>query len=187
MEMKLDGIYLPIYRNLWIYWITIAIGTALLPFDNIACSLIGIALNLVGLYQMYQMRGASEGLAKAFRLWVIALALTIGGLLLTLLALGSALAVLLLLVSLAGVIMLLVAQYFFYAALRDLAQARAYDYPPQRIMWIFYLALGGGIVMAILNGLQMTLAGIILNIAVQVVSLALLWQYLQAVGQNENG
>ena len=89
------------------------------------------------------MRDISDGMGRAWRTMLLSLALTFGGLLMTLLALGSVLSILLLFVTLAGLIVMIVADYYFYFALDELIFPRGYNYPSGRIRWCFWLSLIG--------------------------------------------
>lgn len=120
MNEAFEGIQRPIYHNLWVYWLMQLIALVLLPFDHIIASIIGLVAGVVQLYELYAMREVSDGMGRAWRTMLISLALTFGGLLMTLLALGSVLSVLLLFVTLAGLIVMMVADYYFLFALDEL-------------------------------------------------------------------
>lgn len=188
MYENLDGIHQPLYKNLWTYWLMMLVALVLsfVP-DNIVTMLVALAVNVVMLYQVYSMREVSDSMGRAWRVLLVGLVLTFGGMLLALLALGSMLSILLLLVTLAGAIVMIVADYYFYAGLDDLVAVRGYDYPAGRIMWCFWLALivaGLGFLVNMI-GFEtiVSLAAFVVN----AVSLVLLWQYLRAVKQNEEG
>ncbi len=151
MDENLEGIQRPIYQNLRIYWLMQLIALVLLPFDHIIASLIGFIVGVVQLYELYAMRDVSDGMGRAWRTMLLSLALTFGGLLMTLLALGSVLGVLLLFVTLAGLIVMIVADYYFFFALDELISPRGYNYPLGRIRWCFWLSLIGGIVCSIVG------------------------------------
>ena len=171
----------PIYHNLWIYWLMQLIALVLLPFDHIIASLVGLVVGVVQLYELYAMRDVSEGMGRAWRTMLLSLALTFGGLLMTLLALGSVLGVLLLFVTLAGLIVMIVADYYFFFALDELISPRGYNYPQGRIRWCFWLSLIGGIV----AGAFSPFVSLVVQIIVAAVIVWLLWQYLQAVKEKE--
>lgn len=200
MEENMYGIQKPIYHNLWIYWLAGLVSLVLGLFDNVVVSILAIVVGIVQLYQMYQMRDISERLGRAFRWTIISIVMLIGG---TLMALMVALMqsdplwmvadgvilvmLLMLLVAFAGAIISLVAAYQFYAGLNELIAVRGYDYPAGRIMWCFWLALivaGLGFLVNMI-GFEtiVSLAAFVVN----AVSLVLLWQYLRAVKQNEEG
>ena len=120
MNEEFQSYQQPIYHNLWIYWLMQLIALVLMPFDHIIASLVGLAVGVVQLYELYAMRDVSDGMGRAWRTMLLSLALTFGGLLMTLLALGSVLSILLLLVALAGLIVMIVADYYFYFALDGL-------------------------------------------------------------------
>lgn len=188
MYENLDGIHQPLYKNLWTYWLMMLVALVLsfVP-DNIVTMLVALAVNVVMLYQVYSMREVSDSMGRAWRVLLVGLVLTFGSMLLALLALGSMLSILLLLVTLAGAIVMIVADYYFYAGLDDLVAVRGYDYPAGRIMWCFWLALivaGLGFLVNMI-GFEtiVSLAAFVVN----AVSLVLLWQYLRAVKQNEEG
>ncbi len=174
----------PIYHNLWIYWLMQLIALVLLPFDHIIASLIGFIVGVVQLYELYAMRDVSDGMGRAWRTMLLSLALTFGGLLLTILAIGSALSILLLVVTLAGLIVMLVANYYFYSALDELIVPRGYDYPQGRIRWCFWLQLIGGFAYRIGSAVSPFLA-LVVQIVIVAVIVWLLWQYLQAVKVKE--
>lgn len=174
----------PIYHNLWIYWLMQLIALVLLPFDHIIASLIGFVVGVVQLYELYAMRDVSDGMGRAWRTMLLSLALTFGGLLMTLLALGSVLGVLLLFVTLAGLIVMIVADYYFFFALDELISPRGYNYPLGRIRWCFWLSLIGGIVCSIV-GVFSAIVSLVIEIVVAAAIVWLLWQYLQAVKVKE--
>lgn len=174
----------PIYHNLWIYWLMQLIALVLLPFDHIIASLIGFIVGVVQLYELYAMRDVSDGMGRAWRTMLLSLALTFGGLLMTLLALGSVLGVLLLFVTLAGLIVMIVADYYFFFALDELISPRGYNYPLGRIRWCFWLSLIGGIVCSIV-GVFSAIVSLVIEIVVAAAIVWLLWQYLQAVKVKE--
>ena len=182
MYENLDGIHQPLYKNLWTYWLMMLVALVLsfVP-DNIVTMLVALAVNVVMLYQVYSMREVSDSMERAWRVLLAGLVLTFGGMLL---ALGSVLSILLLLVTLAGASVMIVADYYFYAALDDLVTVRGYDYPAGRIRWCFWLSIIGAVAATVLN---IALPGIekVISLVIQAAILVLLWQYLQAVKQNE--
>lgn len=184
MDKDLEGICRPVYRNLWIYWLMMLLGTVLGLSDSTLISVIAFIPVIIELYQLYLMRTVSEGLEQAFRWNIAGMTIAVAGLVLALLALGSALAVLLVLAALGGVIVTVIADYYFYSALDELAAVRGYDYPAGRIKWCFWLSLIGGVAAGILG---LMAPGIVtpVSLAVQAVILVLLWQYLQAVRKEE--
>ena len=184
MNEEFQSYQQPIYHNLWIYWLMRLIALVLLPFDHIIASLMGFVVGVVKLYELYAMRDVSDGMGRAWRTMLLSLALTFGGLLMTLLALGSVLSILLLLVALAGLIVMIVADYYFYFALDGLIFPRGYNYPSGRIRWCFWLSLIGGIVCTIVASFS-PFVSLVLEIVVAVVIVWLLWQYLQAVKEKE--
>lgn len=184
MDENLEGIQRPIYQNLRIYWLMQLIALVLLPFDHIIASLIGFIVGVVQLYELYAMRDVSDGMGRAWRTMLLSLALTFGGLLMTLLALGSVLGVLLLFVTLAGLIVMIVADYYFFFALDELISPRGYNYPLGRIRWCFWLSLIGGIVCSIV-GVFSAIVSLVIEIVVAAAIVWLLWQYLQAVKVKE--
>lgn len=184
MNEAFEGIQRPIYHNLWVYWLMQLIALVLLPFGHIIASIIGLVAGVVQLYELYAMREVSDGMGRAWRTMLISLALTFGGLLMTLLALGSVLSVLLLFVTLAGLIVMMVADYYFFFALDELITPRGYDYPLGRICWCFWLSLIGGIVATIM-GVFSPFVSVVVQIIVAAIILWLLWQYLQAVKARE--
>lgn len=185
MYENLDGIHRPLYQNLWVYWLMmlVALVLSLIP-GNIVMTLLALAVNVVMLYQVYSMREVSDSMERAWRVLLVGLVLTFGGVLLALLALGSVLSILLLLVTFAGAITMIVADYYFYAALDDLVTVRGYDYPVGRIRWCFWLSVIGAVAATVLN---IALPGIekVISLVIRAAILVLLWQYLQAVKQNE--
>lgn len=181
MNEEFQSYQQPIYHNLWIYWLMQLIALVLLPFDHIIASLVGVVVGVVQLYELYAMRDVSEGMGRAWRTMLLSLALTFGGLLMTLLALGSVLGVLLLFVTLAGLIVMIVADYYFFFALDELISPRGYNYPQGRIRWCFWLSLIGGIVV----GAFSPFVSLVVQIIVAAVIVWLLWQYLQAVKEKE--
>ncbi|MDO5141580.1 MAG: hypothetical protein Q4D31_01010 [Eubacteriales bacterium] len=182
----LDGIWRPIYRELQIYWLVTLAGTVLSCLgDHIVLAVISIALSAVKAYQVYALRAVSDGMDRAWRVLLISLVLTFGGLLLAVLAAGSVLGALLLVVSFAGVIVLLVADYFFFTGLDELVGLRGYAYPAGRIRWCFWLSLIGAVVAGAADGVLGI--GSVVGLAIQAAILYLLWQYLQAVKQSEQG
>ena len=184
MDKDLEGICRPVYRNLWIYWLMLLLGTVLGLSDSTLISVIAFIPVIIELYQLYLMRTVSDGLEQAFRWNIAGMTIAVAGLVLALLALGSALAVLLVLAALGGVIVTVIADYYFYSALDELAAVRGYDYPAGRIKWCFWLSLIGGVAAGILG---LMAPGIVtpVSLAVQAVILVLLWQYLQAVRKEE--
>lgn len=182
MNEEFQSYQQPIYHNLWIYWLMQLIALVLLPFDHIIASLVGVVVGVVQLYELYAMRDVSEGMGRAWRTMLLSLALTFGGLLMTLLALGSVLGVLLLFVTLAGLIVMIVADYYFFFALDELISPRGYNYPQGRIRWCFWLSLIGGIVV----GAFSPFVSLVVQIIVAAVIVWLLWQYLQAVKEKES-
>lgn len=184
MNEEFQSYQQPIYHNLWIYWLMQLIALVLLPFDHIIASLMGFVVGVVKLYELYAMRDVSDGMGRAWRTMLLSLALTFGGLLMTLLALGSVLSILLLLVALAGLIVMILADYYFYFALDGLIFPRGYNYPSGRIRWCFWLTLIGGIVCTIVISFS-SFVSLVLEIVVAAVIVWLLWQYLQAVKEKE--
>lgn len=184
MNEEFESYQQPIYHNLWIYWLMQLIALVLLPFDHIIASLIGFIVGVVQLYELYAMRDVSDGMGRAWRTMLLSLALTFGGLLMTLLALGSVLGVLLLFVTLAGLIVMIVADYYFFFALDELISPRGYNYPLGRIRWCFWLSLIGGIVCSIV-GVFSAIVSLVIEIVVAAAIVWLLWQYLQAVKVKE--
>lgn len=184
MNENSEGIQRPIYRNLWMYWLMLLISLVLLPFDNVVTMIIGLVVSIVQLYEVYAMRDVSDSMGHAWRILVIGLVLTFGGLILTILAIGSALSILLLLVTIGGLLVMLVADYFFYSALDELILPRGYDYPQGRIRWCFWLSLIGGFASGIV-GVVSTFLGLLVQIVLAAVIIWLLWQYLQAVKAKE--
>ena len=184
MDKDLEGICRPVYRNLWIYWLMLLLGTVLGLSDSTLISVIAFIPVIIELYQLYLMRTVSDGLEQAFRWNIAGMTIAVAGLVLALLALGSVLAVLLVLAALGGVIVTVIADYYFYSALDELAAVRGYDYPAGRIKWCFWLSLIGGVAAGILG---LMAPGIVtpVSLAVQAVILVLLWQYLQAVRKEE--
>ena len=184
MDKDLEGICRPVYRNLWIYWLMLLLGTVLGLSDSTLITVIALIPVIIELYQLYLMRTVSDGLEQAFRWNIAGMTIAVAGLVLALLALGSALAVLLVLAALGGVIVTVIADYYFYSALDELAAVRGYDYPAGRIKWCFWLSLIGGVAAGILG---LMAPGIVtpVSLAVQAVILVLLWQYLQAVRKDE--
>lgn len=184
MDKDLEGICRPVYRNLWIYWLMMLLGTVLGLSDSTLISVIAFIPVIIELYQLYLMRTVSDGLEQAFRWNIAGMTIAVAGLVLALLALGSVLAVLLVLAALGGVIVTVIADYYFYSALDELAAVRGYDYPAGRIKWCFWLSLIGGVAAGILG---LMAPGIVtpVSLAVQAVILVLLWQYLQAVRKDE--
>ena len=184
MDKDLEGICRPVYRNLWIYWLMLLLGTVLGLSDSTLISVIAFIPVIIELYQLYLMRTVSDGLEQAFRWNIAGMTIAVASLVLALLALGSVLAVLLVLAALGGVIVTVIADYYFYSALDELAAVRGYDYPAGRIKWCFWLSLIGGVAAGILG---LMAPGIVtpVSLAVQAVILALLWQYLQAVRKDE--
>lgn len=187
MYENLDGIHQPLHKNLWTYWLMMLVALVLsfVP-DNIVTMLVALAVNVVMLYQVYSMREVSDSMGRAWRVLLVGLVLTFGSMLLALLALGSMLSILLLLVTLAGAIVMIVADYYFYAGLDDLVAVRGYDYPAGRIKWCFWLSLIGAVAAAVLDA-AMPGADTVVGLVIQAVILVLLWQYLRAVKQNEEG
>lgn len=185
MNEEFESYQQPIYHNLWIYWLMQLIALVLLPFDHIIVSLMGLVAGVVQLYELYTMRDVSEGMGRAWRTMLLSLALTFGGLLMTILALGSVLGVLLLFVTLAGLIVMIVADYYFYFALDELISPRGYNYPQGRIRWCFWLSLIGSIVCAIVGAFP-PFVSLVLELVVAAVIVWLLWQYLQAVKEKES-
>lgn len=184
MNEEFESYQQPIYHNLWIYWLMQLIALVLLPFDHIIASIIGLVVGVVQLYELYAMRDVSDGMGRAWRTMLLSLALTFGGLLLTLLALGSVLSVLLLFVTLAGLIVMIVADYYFFFALDELILPRGYNYPQGRIRWCFWLSLIGGIVATVVGAFS-PFVSLVLQIIVAAIIVWLLWQYLQAVKEKE--
>lgn len=184
MNKDLEGICRPVYRNLWIYWLMMLLGTVLGLSDSTLITVIAFIPVIIELYQLYLMRTVSDGLEQAFRWNIAGMTIAVAGLVLALLALGSVLAVLLVLAALGGVIVTVIADYYFYSALDELAAVRGYDYPAGRIKWCFWLSLIGGVAAGILG---LMAPGIVtpVSLAVQAVILVLLWQYLQAVRKDE--
>ena len=184
MDKDLEGIRRPVYRNLWIYWLMLLLGTVLGLSDSTLITVIALIPVIIELYQLYLMRTVSDGLEQAFRWNIAGMTIAVAGLVLALLALGSVLAVLLVLAALGGVIVTVIADYYFYSALDELAAVRGYDYPAGRIKWCFWLSLIGGVAAGILG---LMAPGIVtpVSLAVQAVILVLLWQYLQAVRKEE--
>lgn len=184
MDKDLEGICRPVYRNLWIYWLMLLLGTVLGLSDSTLITVIALIPVIIELYQLYLMRTVSDGLEQAFRWNIAGMTIAVAGLVLALLALGSVLAVLLVLAALGGVIVTVIADYYFYSALDELAAVRGYDYPAGRIKWCFWLSLIGGVAAGILG---LMAPGIVtpVSLAVQAVILVLLWQYLQAVRKDE--
>ncbi len=175
---------LPIYHNLWVYWLMKLLTLVLLPFQNTVAGILALVLGIVELYELYAMREVSDGMGRAWRWMVVGLALTFGSLILALLAIGSVLGVLLLLVTVAGLLVMLVSDYHFFSALDELILPRGYDYPTGRIRWCFWLALIAGFAYKILESFS-PLLSIVMQIVVQAVIVWLLWQYLQAVKAKE--
>ena len=184
MDKDLEGICRPVYRNLWIYWLMMLLGTVLGLSDSTLISVIAFIPVIIELYQLYLMRTVSDGLEQAFRWNIAGMTIAVAGLVLALLALGSVLAVLLVLAALGGVIVTVIADYYFYSALDELAAVRGYDYPAGRIKWCFWLSLIGGVAAGIL-GLMAPGMVTPVSLAVQAVILVLLWQYLQEVRKEE--
>ena len=184
MNKDLEGICRPVYRNLWIYWLMMLLGTVLGLSDSTLITVIALIPVIIELYQLYLMRTVSDGLEQAFRWNIAGMTIAVAGLVLALLALGSVLAVLLVLAALGGVIVTVIADYYFYSALDELAAVRGYDYPAGRIKWCFWLSLIGGVAAGIL-GLMAPGMVTPVSLAVQAVILVLLWQYLQAVRKDE--
>lgn len=185
MNEEFEGIQRPIYHNLWLLWLTQLVTLVLIPFNGVVFALIGLAVSIVQLYAVYQMREVSDGMSRAWRWMIASIALTFGGLVLTLLALGSALAILLLLVTLAGVIGMLVAEFYLYAGLDDLILPRGYDYPVGRIRWCFWLQLIGSFASSLFSNLLSPWLGMLVQLVTMAVILWLLWLYLQAVKARE--
>ena len=120
MDKDLEGIRRPVYRNLWIYWLMMLLGTVLGQSDSTLISVIAFIPVIIELYQLYLMRTVSDGLEQAFRWNIAGMTIAVASLVLALLALGSALAVLLVLAALGGVIVTVIADYYFYSALDEL-------------------------------------------------------------------
>ena len=114
MEENLEGIQRPVYRNLRIIWQVQVIGFVFSFFDNILVTVAGIVLLIVRIVQVRALADVSDGMARAYRVLITGLALTVGCSLLGLLAFGSILSVIFALAALAGAIVLLVADYYFY-------------------------------------------------------------------------
>ncbi len=114
MEENLNEVRRPVYRNLRIIWLVILIGLVL-SFWGDKFSAVGVVLAIVRLVQVRALAGVSDAMARAYRVMCIGLALTIGCLLLGLLALGSILSVIFSLAALAGAVVLLVSEYYFYS------------------------------------------------------------------------
>lgn len=184
MDDNLEGIQRPIYHNLWMFWLMQLIALVLLPFDHFLAGILGLVAGLVQLYELYAMREVSDGMERSWRVRLVALIMTFGGLLMTLLALGSVLGVLLLFVTLAGLIVMIVADYYFYFALDELILPRGYNYPQGRIRWCFWLSLIGGIV-ATVAGVFSPFVSLVVQIIVAAIIAVMLWQYLQAVKVKE--
>ena len=186
MDKDLEGICRPVYRNLWIYWLMLLLGTVLGLSDSTLITVIALIPVIIELYQLYLMRTVSDGLEQAFRWNIAGMTIAVAGLVLALLALGSVLAVLLVLAALGGVIVTVIADYYFYSALDELAAVRGYAYPAGRIKWCFWLSLIGAVAAAVLDA-AMPGADTVVGLVIQAVILVLLWQYLRAVKQNEEG
>lgn len=184
MNENFEGIQRPIYHNLWVYWLMQLITLVLIPFNGGVFGIIGLAASIVQLYEVYAMREVSDGMARAWRWKIVSIVLTLGGLILTLMAIGSALAILLLLLTLAGTIGVLVASYYFFDGLDDLIPLRGYDFAAGRILWCFWLQLIGSIVVSLFRNISPWL-GMLVQLIVMAVILWLLWQYLQAVKARE--
>lgn len=114
MEENLEGIQRPVYRNLRIIWQVQVIGFVFSFFDNILVTVAGIVLLIVRIVQVRALADVSDGMARAYRVLITGLALTVGCSLLGLLAFGSILSVIFALAALAGAIVLLVADYYFF-------------------------------------------------------------------------
>ena len=179
MEENLEGIQRPVYRNLRIIWQVQVIGFVFSFFDNILVTVAGIVLLIVRIVQVRALADVSDGMARAYRVLITGLALTVGCSLLGLLSVIFALA------ALAGAIVLLVADYYFYFGLDDLAALRGYAYPQGRIKRCFWLSLIGGVVVGITEQLGAAWFAEACNIVITVITLVLLWQYLEAVKQAE--
>ena len=110
MEENLEGIQRPVYRNLRIIWQLLLIGSVLSFFDNILVTVASIVLLIVRIVQVRALADVSDGMARAYRVLIIGLALTVGCSLLGLLSLGSILSVIFVLAALAGAIVLIVAE-----------------------------------------------------------------------------
>ena len=184
MNENFEGIQRPIYHNLWVYWLMQLIMLVLIPFNGVVFGIVGLAASIVQLYEVYAMREVSDGMARAWRWKIVSIVLTLGGLILTLMAIGSAWAILLLRLTLAGTIGVLVASYYFFDGLDDLIPLRGYDFPAGRILWCFWLQLIGSIVVSLFRNISPWL-GIVVQLVVMAAVLWLLWQYLQAVKARE--
>lgn len=185
MEENLEGIQRPVYRNLRIIWQLLLIGSVLSFFDNILITVASIVLLIVRIVQVRALADVSDGMARAYRVLIIGLALTVGCSLLGLLSLGSILSVIFVLAALAGAIVLIVADYYFYFGLDDLAALRGYAYPRGRIKRCFWLSLIGGVVVGTAEQNGAAWFAEACNIVIMVVTLVLFWQYLEAVKQAE--
>lgn len=185
MEENLEGIQRPVYRNLRIIWQLLLIGSVLSFFDNILVTVASIVLLIVRIVQVRALADVSDGMARAYRVLIIGLALTVGCSLLGLLSLGSILSVIFVLAALAGAIVLIVADYYFYFGLDDLAALRGYAYPRGRIKRCFWLSLIGGVVVGTAEQNGAAWFAEACNIVIMVVTLVLFWQYLEAVKQAE--
>lgn len=184
MNEEFEGVQRPIYHNLWIYWLMQLITLVLIPFNGVVFGIIGLVISIVQLYEVYAMREVSDGMERAWRWMIVSIALTFGGLILTLLAIGSVLSLLLLFVTLAGLIGMLIAEFYLYAGLDDLILPRGYDYPVGRIRWCFWIQLIGSFVSTAVSNISPWL-GIVVQLVVMAAVLWLLWQYLQAVRARE--
>ena len=90
MEENLNEVRRPVYRNLRIIWLVFLVGFVISFWDNILVSAAGVVLLIVRLVQMRALVGVSDAMARAYRVMCIGLALTIGCLLLGLLAARAA-------------------------------------------------------------------------------------------------
>ena len=185
MEENLEGIQRPVYRNLRIIWKMMLIGFVLSFFDNMLVTVISIVLNIVQIVQIRALADASDRMARAYRMLIIGLALTVGCSLLALLALGSTLSMIFVLPAMVGAIVLLVSDYYFYFGLDDLAALRGYAYPRGRIKRCFWIALIGGVVAGTAEQNGAAWFAKACNIVIVVFTLVLLWEYLEAVKQAE--
>lgn len=185
MEENLEGIQRPVYRNLRIIWQVQVIGFVFSFFDNILVTVAGIVLLIVRIVQVRALADVSDGMARAYRVLITGLALTVGCSLLALLALGSTLSMIFVLPAMVGAIVLLVSDYYFYFGLDDLAALRGYAYPRGRIKRCFWIALIGGVVAGTAEQNGAAWFAKACNIVIVVVTLVLLWEYLEAVKQAE--
>ena len=100
-------------------------------------------------------------------------------------AFGSILSTFLALAALAGAIYCSLQIDYFYLDWTTWLPLRGYAYPQGRIKRCFWLSLIGGVVVGIRNSWGAAWFAEACNIVITVITLVLLWQYLEAVKQAE--